>query len=307
MKKRRHHYVWQHYLRAWTVDDQLWCARAGAVFRSATVNVANSRDFYRLQELTPQDVHFIEAGFLAKSHPMLRDLARGWIQMFQLSFAAKRLYEASGARTAEGDSAFDVAINDMEENLHSAIEGDAIPLIDALRTGDLNFWSNDEDCRRVLFFLCVQYHRTANIRRSIIAAASPIPNFNLDAAIGVLRLIFATNVGASLFFGRESTRVTLLRAPPTVEFITADQPVINTKAVGLERGQQVEELEFYYPVSPTCALIVTPDAVEPGVVVLDATESDVGLYNGCIVQMADEQVYASSRVALDAALSTSAT
>jgi hypothetical protein len=65
MKKRRHHYVWQHYLRAWTVENQIACLRDGRTFRTGTTTVAVEKDFYRLQDVTEGDLRFLEAFLLS--------------------------------------------------------------------------------------------------------------------------------------------------------------------------------------------------------------------------------------------------
>ena len=60
MKKRKHHYVWEHYLDAWATDGQIWCRRADKYFPTSTENVGQRRDFYRLKELSDGDVAFVE-------------------------------------------------------------------------------------------------------------------------------------------------------------------------------------------------------------------------------------------------------
>ena len=53
-KKKKHHYVWQHYLTAWARDgEQVWCLRKGGEpFRSHTLNIGQQRYFYRLREMS---------------------------------------------------------------------------------------------------------------------------------------------------------------------------------------------------------------------------------------------------------------
>jgi len=60
MKKRKHHYVWEHYLKAWETGGKVWCARGEKIFPSSTENIAHSRDFYRLKELSDSDVDLVK-------------------------------------------------------------------------------------------------------------------------------------------------------------------------------------------------------------------------------------------------------
>ena len=39
MKKRKQHYVWEHYLQAWTIDDKIWCQMGDRRFNTSTENV----------------------------------------------------------------------------------------------------------------------------------------------------------------------------------------------------------------------------------------------------------------------------
>ena len=61
MKKRRHHFVWQYYLKAWTVAGRIACWRNGQVFRTDPTNVAVEKDFYRLRDISERDVATISA------------------------------------------------------------------------------------------------------------------------------------------------------------------------------------------------------------------------------------------------------
>lgn len=48
-KKRRHHYVWQYYLKAWAEDERIFAMRGDRVFGTGTTDVAVVKDFYRVK------------------------------------------------------------------------------------------------------------------------------------------------------------------------------------------------------------------------------------------------------------------
>jgi hypothetical protein len=69
-RKRRQHHVWQHYLKSWTTDGRIWCLRDGNIFQTNTTKVAVERDFYKIPELTPEDIALIKmARYQPRSAP----------------------------------------------------------------------------------------------------------------------------------------------------------------------------------------------------------------------------------------------
>ena len=135
MKKRKHHYVWRHYLEAWANDGRVWCSTRGKRFLSSTENIAQERDFYRLQELSADDIEWVEKLVINPMDPSLQVLVRGWVPHFRVFHDAKRAHEASGRSDPELERLLDEAINNLEEDLHAVIERKAIHLLAELKEG----------------------------------------------------------------------------------------------------------------------------------------------------------------------------
>jgi hypothetical protein len=68
--KRHHHHVWQNYLKPWTVGGAICCLQDGRIFSTGTRTVAVEKDFYRLHQLTREDVELIKLLF-DQGHPAL--------------------------------------------------------------------------------------------------------------------------------------------------------------------------------------------------------------------------------------------
>jgi hypothetical protein len=292
-KKRRHHYVWQHYLRAWAEDEQIPCWRAGRVFRTNTANVALVKDFYRLKELTPEDLHFVEMTCIRDAPEAVQPLLRGWIPAFSAVFELRRALESAGLNLQEGGSAelFDIAINNIEEDLHSTIEIGAIQHLNALRAGDMAFLSSDEELPTFLHYLCTQYMRTRKRRDAVLATLGDFPGANVENAWGLMSHILATTLAFSLNAQSDSIRFTLLQSPPNTEFVTSDQPVINLDAADLPSGVEPQSLTLYYPVSPTSALLMQMGQEQKEVVTRQTAADEVLDYNGVMFRQLHEQAF----------------
>ena len=303
-KKRKQHYVWEHYLSAWADRGQIWCLRGNRTFRTNTDNVANRRDFYRIREMSARDFEVVNALVIEPTVAHLRGIAMGWIPMFHQVYEFKRLYEAGGVKNEEAEQLLDVTINNLEEDLHAHIEQQAIPILANLRRQETSFLDGDEAVVYFFWFIAVQHMRTQKMMRTALRTMPVIPGFNLEASWGLIRTILAANLGAGLHRGRDVMRLTFLSTPAQAEFLTADQPTVNVRAAGLPEGEAPTELELYYPLTPTQALLVDFDGRARQVVRRDLKASEVRGYNRLIAASADEQIYASSEDTLTSCAST---
>jgi hypothetical protein len=300
MKKRRQHYVWRHYLDGWATDGQTWCATRGKRFRTSTENVANERDFYRLREMSERDLQLVE-GLIARMGPEFQMLARGWIPHFRVFHEAKRAHEARSQRSPELEQVLDETINNLEEDLHGSIEQSAVPLLARLREADASFIANEDDAAVHFFwFIGMQYMRTPRMAHAVVAPGREIPGFNPEAAWGLMRTIFGTNLGQSFYRRRRTLSLTFLDAPAGAEFITGDQPIVNVRAIGLPEGEapSESEMELYYPLSTRRALLMAFDAPETTIEQRSLTMDEVVAYNRITVNASSEQVYAEREGAL---------
>jgi hypothetical protein len=300
-KKRKQHYVWEHYLTAWaTTNGRVWCQMEGRRFQVATDNVAHERDFYRLKELTEDDLQRVQQLAIAPTVPQLRELAKGWVDLFRAPFELQRAYLEAGRKDPEIEKQLDIAINNLEENVHAKIEGESIKLLAALKQGDHSAIEDEEQLLTLALFVATQYLRTPGIMRATIDATSDTA-FNIEAAWGLLRTIFSTNIGWAIFSKRSTMRTTFADAPPGHEFVTGDQPLINTHAAGLAPGEAPTKLEFWYPLSPTKGLLLSCDNPSPGIVHRQFSADEAAKCNRMIVKASHRQVFAATEPTLLAA------
>jgi len=295
-KKRKQHYVWEHYLTAWAVRGQVWCQRGGNQFVTNTENIAHRRDFYRLREMSEKDLELVKL-FIEQMGDHLKELARGWIPAFTALFRIQKLYRESGQQNAELEKELDIAINNLEEDLHSSIEDSAVPILKALRQGDFATLDDQQSYVDFARFMATQHLRTSAMENRMLQNAKIPAQFgaNMENIWGILRTISATNISFHFFSVQDSTRLTFLNALPPNEFITGDQPMLNLRADG---ATPPTELEIYYPLTPNRALWM--DFGHSRAIRENRTLSaeEVRSYNQRIMKASEGQVYAASKIAL---------
>ncbi len=253
MKKRRQHHVWKSYLRAWAHDEKIFCLQSGRVFESNISSVAVERDFYKLPTLSKKDIEYIRLLIGKSPNPATR-LYKDFLMLFSIFGWLKDNLPPHMASDPEFESLIDKQIINTEEDFHSSIESNMMPILNAIRQRDISFYNDDEQCIKFLHFLSLQSFRTKGTRERVIEKPYP-SDFNIGNCWNILRLIFAMNVGASLFLDRKKRPLFLIENNTGIPFITGDQPVIN-----LFSSPQLTEaptlLTLYYPVTPWLAIVL---------------------------------------------------
>jgi len=252
---RRQHYVWKYHLKAWEVNGKIAVLRKdGTSFATNPINAAVEKDFYRLPRLERADFIFL-CNFI-KSLPISDDakiVARGWIRPVFKAYSIRKTLSSKGRLTPEVEQIIDDYEIQADENYHAAIEDQSLPLLDALRHGNAKFWHDDEQCAmQFAYFIALQHMRTKRMADRLAADQNGIvAQEDFKRRWPILRHILATNVGSGLFVQRASWRLRIIEAPDEVDFITADQPVMN-----LLPGATDNDMALYYPVSPRRALLI---------------------------------------------------
>jgi hypothetical protein len=269
----------------------VWCQRRGARFLAATTNIGLRKDFYQLKEMSDRDLQWVEQLVIDRMPNLLaREVARRWIPMFRDVFQLRDAARQRGVTSAELDDALETAISNIEENLHADVERRAVAPLDALRRGDAMVLQSAETYVDFARFLGLQYLRTPSMAASMLKALTGVPGFNVSAAWGLMRTIFATTIGEQIFLRRASTNLCFLEAGPSSQFIAGDQPLVNFGGT--------DHMELYYPLTPTRALKLVPDHERPGVESSALTDAETRAHNKRIREASEEQLYAASEAAL---------
>lgn len=258
------------------------------------MGVGQERDFYKLRELTADDINFIKA-MIRGMNAELRDVAQQYSAFFELLNIVHSIPREHDSKDALQLSL--EVLHNTVEGVYEKIESIGIACLKNIKSKSFNAMDLGER-----FDLCIyiahQYSRTKNIQQRVFEGAKILPVFG-DAKIEncwqVLRHIFAHNIAVSLA-ANASYKVTILENTNEFPLITGDQPAINTFATYLNRTEVPTETEIYYPVSPSLAVLISnrrrPDTPS------SLTQEEVHKYNKMIIHSSHEQIYSSNKGSL---------
>jgi hypothetical protein len=292
MKKRGHHYVWQHYLKSWSNHSQLYCLRHNKIFPSNTKNIGKKRDFYKLKCLSEKEIDLLKSLIKPMSQNELKNIHEGWLDIF-VSFSS-----FNENAVVDYPKKLEDRFHNIEEDLMSKIETDALEALKLIQNKNIYFQKNDRNYYTFLIFLAIQYVRT-NKMKSNMNEINFGEGINRDNIWSVLKYNVATNIAHSIFSHR-FYKLVLIENDSNEALITGDQPVINIASGGMYE-KEASDVELYYPISPKLAILIT-NKYDHTVKYIEADE--VKYYNSAIYKHSHEQVYAASKETLEALLQT---
>jgi len=296
--KKLHHYVPRFYLKAWAENNLVYCLHRGEILRVNLLNVASENHFYRLHELSPEDVEFIRAVAINDSPPVLKPLHEELVRTFTLPYLAKKNLETAGLAAPKTMAEIGRMIAELNENYHTSIENVFKPYLHSMFAGDLSFLEDPEKASMFYYGLAVQYLRTNHIKGTKLALPPERVAYYFKLANALVHIL-AKNLGFNMYARREQYTIMLLDNPTEVPFVTADQPVINMAGNPTD-SNPVQRFELYYPLSPTKAFLLlepSSDFLPAGSTVsADLTH----LYNLRMAAYSYQQVFSNSPAELEA-------
>lgn len=274
-----------------------FCLRKNKVFKVSLMNIAHEKYFYKLQELTLLEKNLIRKLAIDSSPQFLKPLHENFLRDFTIIFDVRNHAKTNKSYTDEIEKETEKLIINLEEDYHAAIENSGQKYLQLILEKKIDFFSNQDSRNEFLYYLTTQYMRTKQIRNSVARSVGDNNKVDITKIWPILSHIVATNMGYSLATSKDY-KIILLENRSQNNFITGDQPVINTFAHNKKADEEVEELEFYYPISPELAILITQnDKLKPIQTIADANE--INNYNEMIFKSSEEQIYASSEQDLE--------
>ncbi|MCL2184169.1 MAG: DUF4238 domain-containing protein [Chitinispirillia bacterium] len=279
-KKIRQHYVWKYYLKPWCTDGQIVCQirSTGNIFKASTNDVAVKKKFYKINELSMEDIEFLKA-FSDRLSTCPKRVANDWINLYKSIFDIRNGFVNPEIRK-NFDDIFDVFINNIEEDTMCIYENLGEKYLNQLRLGDISFYSDEDSFLDFNFYIVMQYLRTEKMAKSI-------PDVNAKKSWHVMREILTSTIVWNVFKIGEWEMVKLDNTTE-IPFITGDQPVIN---ILNEKDKPQQKMMLYYPITPQIAILIKEkDEKYRNINDLD----DVRFYNNKIVQFSENQIYSNT-------------
>lgn len=299
MKKRRHHYVWRYYLNSWATNEMIWCFRDGKIFNTNLMNVGQERDFYTVEKLSTEELEFLTKLIVEPYGEGDAQLNEGWLKTFQMAHYVKDFADKLGVNDGKISEQITSAIHNIEEDYHSYIESSSAKYLNSLLSGDISFYHDSDECLPFLYYISLQYMRTKKIQENVVrCVASSLP-VSIKNLWPILRHVYATQIAKSFYIRREDYSPVLLVNNTGLPLLTGDQPIINTHAAKVRMEKEIKEVEFYYPLSKTVAVLITNNKkyINSKTYIMDFDE--ISFFNKAMVTCSHEQVFSSCSHSLE--------
>lgn len=262
--KREHHYVWANYLRNWSCDGKnVWYRTAkGKLICDSTRMVAKEKDFYKVTNLTSQDVlvikRMVQDSDLNEMHLRFLDMV-----MFFQGLESNQGQLTDSQNLHEKLNAYK---HNLLENFHTNYESGVKDILPALVNRDWGVLEKDEDLLALYSFLGQQFARTKSFKDIALMSISNHDNDevnivknSMESGWWFISHMLGVNVGFSLYKDRFGHNLCLLINNTRQAFITSDQPSINVHESVFDDDftpPKEEEFDLFYPLSPTEALMI---------------------------------------------------
>ena len=265
------------------------------------MNLGGENYFYRLQDLTVEDISRIKQIAIDPSPAHLRSYHQNLLASFNFISRLKDKLASMQHDDPEITRELERVSVEFEEALNTSIETGLQKPLQAMLSGDTRFIDDDDQAMGFFYALAHQYMRTKRIKEALLASAlrPPLDQDFARRVWNVLSHIFAANVAWSLFAERKHSKLLLLDNQSTTPFITGDQPVINLKSEDQDSDVPVEELALYFPLSPTKAMLLLEPNSSYTVASTSLSAEQVHAYNLRIARNAYNQVYSHSKAYLE--------
>lgn len=295
---KNQHYVWRHYLNAWAETGAFCCFRYRdrKLFPTQPKTVASETYFYEAQHLTKADREYLEIFISSMKDERLRKLNRDYLKLTQRTFEMRehlRRTDLIEPVRAALDEQLRWAERNLGEQYHAGIENKCQDILNALRAENAGFYDDMIRAGDFIYYLCLQYFRTAKMRLGFSRLASPIPGHDPRRTAGVLHHIGATAVSVSLFKEKRAYQIVFLKNETAVPFITGDQPVLN-----MLDPKTTNDIELYYPLSPRLAMVLTKNVEKFPDSGRSVSSLEAENYNYTIYSSSEDQVYSNDEAYL---------
>jgi hypothetical protein len=287
-----HHHTPRKYLLPWAdTNERIAWYGYGTVNRSGLRVVGGENDFYRLKELTVPDIDCLKL-FIESLREQGRDGHKQFLNAYILPTLLKRKMEQNGNQDPHAKKLLEVAISNLNENYHAAIEKDFWPYLEVIKNRDFEFYETPDKVAEFLHGLFVQYMRTKAVKERGCQIKSNLFD-DMERVWDVLSYILAIESSAGFFMKRKEFKIIVLDNNTQVPFITSDQPIINMLTAGTSL-EAPERIELYYPLSPTQAMLYLEKSTSVAGINTNISMDEAHRYNMMMLDHSAFRVFSNS-------------
>lgn len=264
--KKRQHYVFQGYLKAWSNSNQLFLfdKNVSKIRKVDPKSILFKNFFYEIKPLSENAKIFLDKLFdILKTHPLNKIQISETIELTQKTIDTSLEYSSNNANKINDQSLRKSIIDskNLIEDFYQKYEQIGAKFLQNIKKGDCNFYyKRGDELKDFLLFFSIQHMRTLKKRERAINIVEQIckkiiiqPQLNKDDIEVVafyIQLILSNNLAT--YFRLESTQITIIRNNSSLPFFTSDQPIFS-----LENNDcQNDDWTYFYPISPTVAITV---------------------------------------------------
>lgn len=259
------------------------------------------KDFYQITKLELEHIDTI-LEFSSLSPITLQKQHYNYLKNFLTIQKLEKSLNYSNIQSEEANQTILAAKCNLLENLHTEHENDALPILEELAKGNIAILDNDREMRTFILFLGHQMTRTKNFKDCAITGMSknnPTLGKKMEHSWWFLSYMFGMNLGRNFYLARHTENHTLLLNNTNTDFITSDQPAINTHScIKDEEFKSPENIDLFYPISPKYAYLISQShRFESGLVEID--ESTVIEFNKKIAKNANKHIFSLRKQEID--------
>lgn len=307
--KIKHHYVWEHYLKSWAVDNKIfWLTTKGKVAHDSSKGMCREDGFYKVSVLDVADVAYI-LEWSKKSPEFLQREHRKQLEPFLVASRAIEKIRASNIESDDLKVCENALLFNTLENHYCGVESGAKHALDGLAIGDLSVLEDKSVSIGLYSYLGHQITRTKALKeRFLELSLKRMPSSKArDEAIRLTEknwwficFMLGENIGWSMYSSRDEEKLMLIKNATDTPFITCDSPVVNIHPNNdeLPKGEPPEFLDILFPISPSFALIIATstkwDSLKEG-----ASLKTVSELNARIAANARYSIYGNMRSVID--------
>lgn len=294
---KRSHFVFEYYLQNWATDKLIYVSmNSNSPFQVSVENIANKRYFYKVTPFNKFEKQLLINTINRSLPPEKYQFLMQYLNCLEWRFLAQKVLNLKDSEQSNIQ---------LGEDLMGEDEQSFITFLDSLKDNNVAFCVSNENIYKFYSLILMQYFRTKRmyddlkrgIEELICEELKTESNeiFNVQNIITPFRQIMSYNVAYYLITTKSKT--ILLKNTTSQEFITSDQPVLNTYADYSTLNRHTDKFELYYPITPNIAILISNNDKYDNVSELNLDEVDY--YNRKIINASQMQVYCSSATALN--------